>query len=393
MQRIVFYNHLRRGSASNERQEGLGKALERLGHRAKFVMRRPMSPPVSDEGEVHPLARSYWTEPMPVKLRANLDLASRAARGADVVHVNRASPYTSGILELARARSRAAMVVDMEDWDGYGGYSSYRGEHGPKGWLLESFERTFPPRADAVVVVSDLLRAHMVALGVKGDRIFKIPNGFDPRLFRPDVDDRPLREKFGNDNGPLLMYASAYWKFERGLHEFALSVFKLVAKSCPEARLLMVGSGDLDVSELVRGLHLDDNVVLTGFVPRSWMPALMKMSDMVFHVISDHPFHRASSPMIVPEYMAMGKAVVAPAVGELQSMLPSGAGVLVRPWDRAEMASQVIRLLRDEPLRSSMGAAASSRARDLYSYDILGEVLSRAYTSAIQTRSARLAGR
>jgi glycosyltransferase involved in cell wall biosynthesis len=397
LERVVFFNHLRQGSASNERQEGLGKYLRREGYRTKFVMRRPRTRAAA--GVIHQASqektsaetRVFWDEPLELKFLGNLSLTSWEARGADIIHVNRASPYTSSLLRLGKWSSRGALVVDMEDWDGYGGYSSYTANYGPKGWLLNFFERTFPKTADAVIVVSELLRSQILKLGVPPSRVFKVPNGFDPDLFHLGIDPSSMRETYGLADYPVLMYTSAYWQFERAQHSLALSVFRRVCDVYPEARLLMVGAGDLNIGELVHEFRLDANVIVTGFVPRSWMPGLMAAADAVFHVISDHPFHRASSPMVVPEYMAMGKAIVAPRIGELATMLSSGAGALVEGWDPSLMADQLVRVLGDESLRSELGRRAAAVAKEAYSYEVGAATLREAYRVAVENRSSKRA--
>jgi len=398
LERVVFFNHLRQGSASNERQEGLGKSLRGEGYRTEFIMRRPrvrgtgrslipdLGQPANGASQEKTTAatRVFWDEPLELKMLGNLNLTSRAARDADIMHVNRASPFTSTLLRLGKWSSSGALVVDMEDWDGYGGYSSYTGNYGPKGWLLNYFERTIPKSAEAVIVVSELLRSQMLELGVPPDRVFKVPNGFDPDLFHPGVDAGPAISAFGLLGHPVLMYTSAYWRFERELHSFALSIFKKICEALPATKLLMVGAGDLDVTAMVREFKLGKNVIVTGFVPRPWMPVMMAAADAVFHVISNHSFHRASSPMIVPEYMAMGKAIVAPRIGELTTMLSGGAGVLVEHGDPAAMAATIVDLLRDESRRVELGRRAASAARESYSYDVTARTLRKAYARALE---------
>ena len=341
MDRVVFVNHLPLGSASSYRQTGLAKYLRRRGYRPELLgrarkvrrhgesgsTRRPTEGGTEGQENALPFDRTFlWREPMEGWFLQNSSMAARATKGADIVHVNRASPYTATMLGLGRVPRSYALVVDMEDWDGYGGYSSYARKTGARGWLLTACERLFPRSADAVLVVSRLLRSYMVSIGVPEEKIFLIPNGFDEELFHPDVDGSAVRRQYGLSDSPTVMYSSALWSFERPLHEVALEAFRVARSEVPEAKLLMTGAGDLDVKGIIRKLNLEDSVIMAGFVPRNMMPQLMASADVALHVISYHPFHQASSPMIIPEYMAMGKPIVAPRSGSLQPCSPTGLG-------------------------------------------------------------------
>lgn len=391
MASVVFVNHLPEGSASSYRQAGFARCLRRRGFDTTLVCRGSNagresggSAPRSGQGAGRDFDRKvYWAEPFPYDLLSNLRVLSGALEGADIVHVNRANPYTATLLAAARRSRRAPLVVDLEDWDGYGGYSSYIRSYGPKGWVLTGFERTFPPKADAVVVVSKLLRSYVLSLGVPQEKVFVVHNGFDDDLFRPEVDGSGVREEYGLSDDPVVMYSSTFWKFERALHETALSSFELVLKEVPEARLLMTGREVLDIGTVLREGRVGSRVVRPGFVPRSAVPELMASADVAIHVISGHPFHAASSPMIIPEYMAMAKPVVAPRIGEIPEMLGDGAGILVDDVEPEPIARETVRLLTDRRLRKRVGGAARLRARERYSYEAGTADLMRAYERAL----------
>ncbi len=117
------------------------------------------------------------------------------------------------------------------------------------------------------------------------------------------------------------------------------------------------------------------------------MPNLMAAADVALHVISYHPFHRASSPVIIPEYMAMGKAIVATDSGEIASLLGDGAGILVNGLDPEALASGVVRVLRDPSLRKGLGARAMERSMGL-SYRAAASSLREVYRAAASSRVA-----
>ena len=384
METVLFVNHLRRGSASSYRQEGFAACLSRRGFRTALIC--PRGHGTGSNSFPAPFDEvSFFSEPFPMNLASNSAKLSAAMRRANVIHVNRASPYTASLLMMPGHPHRRALVVDMEDLDGYGGYSSYVGSYGPKGWALTAFEKVFPRRAGAVLAVSRLLRTNMLRSGVREDRIFIVPNGYDAKMFRPEIDADAAKREFGVSDHPVVMYSSTYWSFEKAQHMTALTAFKLISERVPGARLLMTGRLTPEIVAMLQALGIEDRVVRTGFVPRSSMPVVMAAADIAIHVISGHPFHVASSPMIVPEYLAMGKPVVAPMIGELVAMLGGGAGVLVPRSDPKLLADAAVELLRDRSLRMRVGASASARASQTYSYDAETETLVEAYERAVSS--------
>jgi glycosyltransferase involved in cell wall biosynthesis len=381
MKGVAFVNHLRLGSASSFRQAGLAKYLDRIGMGGEFLgLRGRAADKVAEKMEEWRCFQriSYWNEPLVTRFSENLGLFKKVARDNQVLHVNRANPYTATIAALGKS-GRDKLVVDMEDWDGFGGYSSYASLYGARGALLTLYENAFPRLGDLVVTVSHLLTLRMAQLGVSNEKMLLIPNGYDEEIFSPSMSGEEVREQYGLKDFPVVIYMSTFWKFERGLHEIALDAFKEVTRQIPDARLLMVGGGNLPVSSLISERGLENRVIPTGFVERSKVPKLIASADVALHVISPHPFHQASSPMVMPEYMAMGKPIVAPRVGELAYALTGGSGWLVQGASPELLSGGVVALLKDEPKRREMGLAAAKKARDEYSYRSLAAKLRVAY--------------
>ena len=381
MRSVVFVNHLPRGSASSYRQEGFAKYLRKEGLETTLVCRGSGVPAVGRGGAY--TREVNWTEPFPLMLVQNARLLARAARSADIVHVNRANPFTATLVSLVRGAIRGRVVVDMEDWDGYGGYSTYIQSHGPKGWALTAYERAFPRTADAVVVVSRMLRDYMVRTGVPEERLTVINNGFDEEVFTPGEDSDLARKRYGLAESSVVIYSSTFWEFEKEQHELAFEALRRILKEVPDARLVLTGREDSSISGALRRSGIEGRVVRTGFVPRARLPGIMAAADVAVHVIGADAFHRASSPMIVPEYMAMGKPVVAPRVGELEVILSGGAGVLVDEVDPASIAEAAVRLLRDREEREAVGRRARMKAVEKYSYRSETEELMRVYERAL----------
>ena len=167
---VLFVNHLPLRSASTYRQAGFAKYLLREGYRNSFLGREyltSLSAGKEEQSQPEWSAFSkitYWKEPLVPSCVQNIRILSSEAQNASVIHVNRANPFSASLVSLAKSRQRP-LVVDMEDWDGFGGYSSYANKHGPPGWLMTFYESTFPRKADAVLVVSQVMYSHFAKSG------------------------------------------------------------------------------------------------------------------------------------------------------------------------------------------------------------------------------------
>lgn len=374
--RILFLNHLALGSASTYRQAGLAKFMALRGHTVSFLGKRVRSRDLGTV-DVEPQwnifhKRAFWKEPLTTSALTNAKILAMEEAGVDVVWVNRAYPYTT-LLETIAGTDLRRLAVDMEDWDGFGGYASFARLYDPRGMMLTLSEGILPRRAGLVPVVSRLLGERMLGLGVSQEKLVCVPNGFDEDFFRPSTSSKTVREELGLDDSPVVMYTSTFWKFESSQHETAISAFQGIARKVPDVKILVIGHGNLDLRQSVESAGLAKNLVFTGYVPRKRTPELMAAADVGLHVISSHPYHIASSPMVVPEYMAMGKAIVAPPIGELVTMLGGGCGVLTKSSGPTELADKTVSLLRDEGLRAELGAKARERAVNEFSYRVLAD--------------------
>lgn len=85
-----------------------------------------------------------------------------------------------------------------------------------------------------------------------------------------------------------------------------------------------------------------------------------------------HASHGDNFPTTILEAMGCGMPVVATRVGGIPEQIEDGAtGFLVQAQDSIAMAERVMELQKNEPLRKTMGVAASQRARNLFSLELM----------------------
>ncbi len=141
-----------------------------------------------------------------------------------------------------------------------------------------------------------------------------------------------------------------------------LRALALVRREVPDVELRIAGTGDAEyrarLEAFIQQEGLEENVRFLGVLDRGGMVQAYAACGVV--VLSSR---QETAPGILCEGMAVGRPVVATAVGGVPDMVADGeTGFVVPPGDPQALAERTVRLLKDETLRRRMGAAARERA-------------------------------
>jgi len=134
----------------------------------------------------------------------------------------------------------------------------------------------------------------------------------------------------------------------------------------PRLALLVVGEGParLGLEKLAAELGVAGQVRFTGLADRAAVPGLVASFDIALQPAAV----AYASPLKVFEYMAAGRAIVAPDQPNLREVLDDGrTALLFDPADPGAMWQAVLRLAADPALRARLGEAARAEVlrRDL----------------------------
>lgn len=230
-------------------------------------------------------------------------------------------------------------------------------------FLSEGLERWKLRRADGVTVVSGALREFLVTThGLEPDKVVVVPNGADIARFHPAVTPDPeLPERFRS--GPVVGFVGSFetWHGTDLLADMA----REVGHHRPDAGFLFVGDGPEAPGLRRATAELGNRVVFTGRVEHHRVPALVAAFDI--GVVAQAAFYMC--PLKALEWMAAGRAVVAPRQGPLEELIDHEVhGLLFEPRNPAALVDAVTRLIDDPALRRRLGAAAAERARGSLSW-------------------------
>ena len=219
------------------------------------------------------------------------------------------------------------------------------------GRLAARYERQALQLADVVVAVSTPLAREVERLS--GVAAVVLPNAADPQRFDPArADGRAVRSKLGLGDALTVGWAGVMREWH------GLDLLLHAVASIPNVRLLLIGDGPARaaVERDAAAAGIADRVVVTGRVPTADMPDFLAAMDVAV-VASDRT--RVASPMKLVEYMAMGRVVVAPRLDNISDLVADGRdGLLFTPENADDLTGVLRRLIADERLRQTLGAAA-----------------------------------
>lgn len=233
--------------------------------------------------------------------------------------------------------------------------------------LARRVERALLLRSDAVVVVSERMREHLLGRAdlegrLSADRVHLIPNRIDLDRF---ADAAARRERTRSErmwNGQTVVAYVASSSRWHGLDE-AMSVFSKLLESRPGLRLMAATYPSTEPAEEAAkraGVPRERLDLLTARPDD--IPDLLLGCDLALMFEARHLVREVCAPVKFSEYLAAGLPIVAnDGIGDVSGWISeSDLGIIIDPEDPTSASEQVLGLLESEEYRSG---AMSSRCR------------------------------
>lgn len=236
-------------------------------------------------------------------------------------------------------------------------------------------------RVDAVVALTRETRDEAVDFGIPRTRIHVIGNGVDTQAFTPRSADerRQIRLSLGIDAGGVVLCVGRH-DDQKNL-EGLLDAWKMAHDQVPgDWKLVLIGDGILasSIEQRVRCEGLESRVVMLAAQPADrWMAA----AD-VYALASN--WEGLSNTTL--EAMASGVPVVSTHVsGADETLGETGAGLVCDVGRMDLFAENLKRLVREQRLRSVMGAAGRRIVESRYAIESIAEQHEALYCSLMRT--------
>jgi glycosyltransferase involved in cell wall biosynthesis len=228
--------------------------------------------------------------------------------------------------------------------------------------LTRRVERRLCSRADVTIAVTRVLARILEEEGVPEGKVVVMPNGVR-REFGTNGDGAAFRRSNGIPEGVPVAGFVGWFRAWHGLERL---VEIAASPEWREADIHLALCGDGPAMPALREMRgalpdLQRRVVLCGPVPRGGIESALAAFDVAVQPAVT-PY---ACPMKILEYMAAGRAIVAPGSANCRELLTDGESALLCPGganpSAEDLGAAVLRLVRDPGLRARLGEAARAR--------------------------------
>jgi len=236
-----------------------------------------------------------------------------------------------------------------------------------KDWLVtRQVEKKFYGRFEEIVISSPVDARITSSLCTKSN-ITVIPNGVDSQYFSPH---------YSGPSEPILIFTGVmgYPPNIMAMIYFCKSIFPLITREIPEAKLLIVGR--YPSREILRLEETITGVKVTGKV-EDVRPYMSQSKIYVCPLISG-----AGIKNKILEAWASGKPIVATSLSCQGIEVSPGENVLIAD-DARSFADTVVNLLQDENLASKLAIKGREKVLKYYNWESKAKVLEEVFQRAV----------
>ncbi len=318
-------------------------------------------------------------------------LRAALAEKPDVLHLFKPKAY-SGFVGTAwwvgqkMRRTRVPVMMDTDDWEGWGGWNDHAPYSGLQKRLFAWQEGWGLRHADGVTVASRTLESLVWGMGVAPGRVLYVPNGSGTRWMRPkEAQVEALRAQLGLGDAPVALLYTRFFEFD------VLNLarrWQKVVKALPKARLLVVGKGfwgeEVQFERALTELGVVESMIDVGWQAFERLPAYFALANLMLYPMRDTLLNRAKCPVKLADMLQFGLPIIGERVGQVAHYLADDVGgLLVPPGDDEAFVAATLRLLRDPAQANALGKAGQVRFEREFDWPIQAQRVERLYESVL----------
>lgn len=248
-------------------------------------------------------------------------------------------------------------------------------------------ERSAARNCHVIVSVADAMTRQFLSRGIGApSQYVTVFSGMEVERFLnpiPGESREEMRAGLGLGPTDFVIGTVARLAQHKG-HDDVLNAIGDDLKCHPHWKLLWVGDGwwRERLTDRLRRMGLESQVVLTGLVPQERVPGMMRAMDVLAH-----PSYREGLPRTVPQSLLCGVCPVAYDVdGTGEACIDGKTGRLVQPGDVAALRAAIVQLAEHPDLRSAMASAGREMCRERFSAERMVSELERVYERALEAK-------
>lgn len=240
--------------------------------------------------------------------------------------------------------------------------------------------------ADRVIVVSQYNRQLMMGLGIPSEKLVTIYNGVDLNRFTVMQQRDPvLANDLGIAPDEIVVGMIGVWSRYKGAMQFLQAARQLAVENS-RLKFIMVGGeieSDVEYGVAVKNALREFGTKVNAVGNQRDVRPYLGMMDIFVMPSLAESFTRVNL-----EAMAMGKPVVATAVGGTPEAIVDGdTGFLIPPNDPAAIADRVQILLENPHLIKQMGQRGRERVSKLFSVEVYVHGIQEVWSSVLNNNT------
>ncbi len=248
--------------------------------------------------------------------------------------------------------------------------------------LIRWSEKFAADRCHALISVADAMTDLLVSADVASrDKFTTIYSGMEIEPFLDAGRRRQeARQSLGYEPQHVVVGKVARLFHLKG-HEYVIQAARQVIARAPNTRFLLVGDGLLRgrIQRQIDAADLTPYFQLVGLVPAEEIPRLLAATDMVVHASL-----REGLARVLPQALLVGRPAISFDIdGAREVIHPGSTGLLVNAQDIDGLATAILELVENPPLRERMGTAGSRHCRELFAHQFMTRRIREVYTRVL----------
>jgi len=235
-------------------------------------------------------------------------------------------------------------------------------------------ERYIYRNADVVCLINEAMTEYVNKIAGKNieDRVKILMHGVDISFFERKEKNRELLSRYGlKETDKIFIFLGTTYVFS-GI-DLIVERFEKIRNKVPNAKLLIVGKGDLDnkLKKIVDEKNLKDCVILTGLRPYNEMPDFIKIADLSLNPFFINSITKDIIPIKVLNCLAGGSPVLCTRIKDVVRYFPEyKSGVVYGDIVNIDgFIDKMIDLISNDPLLKELSINAKKHIEDNFSQD------------------------
>ncbi len=217
--------------------------------------------------------------------------------------------------------------------------------------------------ASKTIVVTSPLKKILTEQGVNPDNLVVMANGINPRKFNSLIDGNEIRKQIGFADNEIVIGIVGWFREWHGLDFLIKTSIEKNIFHEKNARILLSGDGPAinGIKNLINRYHLENYVLISGTIAREVVAQYIAAMDITIQP----RVTKYACPMKIVEYLAMGKAIIAPDQPNIRDLLKhEWNALLFEPENKNDLYSKIERLIEDKSLRDRLAKNAIQTIHD-----------------------------